>query len=157
MNYSGINYCDMANGEGCRVSLFVSGCTLACKGCFNKQAWNFKYGEAYTPEFEEKLLERLADPFIDGLSVLGGDPMERTNAPVVLELCKRVKKELPSKTIWLWTGRTQGEILDGENVSAIDILNYVDVLIDGRYEESVKDESLEWRGSSNQRIIKLIK
>lgn len=154
MNYSGYSSCDMANGDGCRVSLFVSGCTLACKGCFNRSAWNFKNGEAYTPEFEEKLLQDVSEPFIDGLSILGGDPMERSNAPVVLELCKKVKEQMPHKTIWLWTGRTQGEILDGENKAAIDILNYIDVLIDGRYEEELKDD-LKWRGSSNQRVIKL--
>ena len=148
-----INPCDTCNGTGFRTSVFISGCTLACDGCFNKEAWNFRYGKEYDWKMDEYIKECVGKPYIDGLSVLGGDPLERKNVAEVYNLCKEIKQMYPNKTIWLWSGRTLEEIQ--ENPIACYILDVIDVLIDGRFVKELKDESLMWRGSSNQRIIKL--
>lgn len=146
-----INPCDSANGEGCRVSVFVSGCTLKCEGCFNREVWNFKYGSEYDWQMDEYIKKCIGKPYIDGLSVLGGDPLERKNVGEVYNLCKEVKQLYPQKTIWLWSGRTLEEIK--EDPVAVYILDVIDVLVDGRFVQCLKNENLMWRGSSNQRII----
>lgn len=151
MNYASLNLCDSSNGDGFRVSLFVSGCTLACEGCFNREAWNFKYGKPFDKKTMVTLLEGLAEPHIDGLSILGGDPLESKHFWEVYLICKEVKETFPDKNIWLWTGRTLEEILTDESRKMI--LRVIDVLVDGRFVQHLKDESLMWRGSSNQRII----
>ena len=145
MYYSGLNTCDSANGPGMRVSLFVSGCTLKCKGCFNKQSWDFNYGKEYTKEVEDSVIKALKDPYINGLSILGGDPLEPENRDTVLSLVQRVRQELPNKTIYLWTGRYL------KQVQNLPIMNYLDAVIDGPYIESKHVEE-QWYGSSNQTI-----
>ena len=149
MNYASIIKEDFANGEGVRVSLFVSGCTHQCKNCFNKDLWNFGYGKPFTVEVENKILEALNKPYIKGLSLLGGDPLMPQNRQAVLQLIERVRKELPKKDIWLWTGYTVEELSDCK-----EILDKIDVLVDGKFIEELADRKLKWRGSSNQRILR---
>ena len=151
MYYSKIIYEDVVNGDGLRTTLFVSGCTLNCKGCHNKQSQNFRFGELYTEQTKNKIIESLNNEYVDGLSISGGDPLEPKNFKDVLELCKSVKELYPNKTIWLWTGRTIEEILDTDTKA---VLQYIDVLIDGRYIEEYKNSSLLYRGSSNQRVLR---
>lgn len=149
MNYAKIKAVDVANGDGCRVSLFVSGCRHHCKGCFNKEAWDFNYGEEYTPEVENRIMELLKPYYIKGLSILGGDPMEKENYIRIRHLLQKVKNRYPNKTVWFYTGCKYEDIMhDG-------ILNYIDVLVDGEFVEDLKDLNLRFRGSSNQRIIHL--
>ena len=147
MHYAGIKNCDTANGPGFRVSLFVSGCRRGCKGCFNKEAWNFNYGQEFTHETMREILEMLDDPNISGLSILGGDPFEPENRRAVDDICFVVKMLKPNKTIWVWTGYMWEDIRD------LDIMRYIDVLIDGPFIKELKDLRLDWRGSSNQRVI----
>lgn len=149
MRYGKINKTDIANGSGVRVSLFVSGCRNHCKGCFNSETWAFDYGEAFTLRTIDEILETLDKPYISGLSILGGDPIERENVSEVVTLCHLVKLLYPDKSIWLWTGYYYEELLLREP----EILEYVDVIVDGPFKENLKDISLVWRGSSNQRII----
>lgn len=153
MNYSGINYCDTANGPGLRVSLFVSGCSLHCKGCFNKEAWDPCYGKVYDEHTEEALLEALQKPYISGLSLLGGDPLEPYNERVLERLCARMKALCPEKTIWLWTGRKYEEVKDRP------IMKYIDTIIDGpfinKYKLNEQDAKQSFKGSSNQRVYYL--
>lgn len=151
MYYSKIIYEDVVNGDGLRTTLFVSGCTLNCKGCHNKQSQNFRFGELYTEQTKNKIIESLNNEYVDGLSISGGDPLEPKNFKDVLELCKSVKEVYPSKTIWVWTGRTIEEILDTDSKA---VLQYIDVLVDGRYIEEYKNSSLLYRGSSNQRVLR---
>lgn len=151
MNYSEIKYCDIANGTGVRTSLFVSGCRRHCKGCFNQSAWDFDAGKPFTEGEEYAILKSLDDLYVDGLSVLGGEPLEPENVPTVEHLLARVKDELPDKDIWMWTGNTY------ERVKHMLILRYVDVLVDGAFVEERKDITLRFRGSANQRIIDLNK
>ena len=151
MYYSKIIYEDVVNGDGLRTTLFVSGCTLNCKGCHNKQSQNFRFGELYTEQTKNKIIESLNNEYVDGLSISGGDPLEPKNFKDVLELCKSVKELYPNKTIWLWTGRTIEEILDTDTKA---VLQYIDVLVDGRYIEECKNSSLLYRGSSNQRVLR---
>ena len=153
MNYATIKKTDVANGPGVRVSLFVSGCTHHCKGCFNSEAWDFHYGQAYTEETEKEILLALAPDYIRGLSLLGGEPMEPENRGTVLSLVKKVRERYPQKTIWCYTGYTYEELLADPKRSPI--LAYIDVLVDGRFEQSLYSPRLEFRGSSNQRILKL--
>ena len=158
MYYSNIKYCDIANGPGVRTSLFVSGCTHRCPNCFNSVAWDFHYGESYTDAIEEKLMESLAPGYVAGLSLLGGEPMEPENQRTVLGLCQRVRRELPGKTIWCYSGYTLEE-LTGEcrarctTDEALQILQLLDVLVDGEFVMDKYDISLRFRGSSNQRLI----
>ena len=149
MHYAAINPLDMANGPGWRVSLFVSGCRNRCEGCFNPEAWDFEYGEKFTWETVHEIERLLDNPNVEGLSILGGDPLEPENREWVETLCAYIKHNLPNKTIWVWTG--YDFIEDG----LIDILlmNYIDVLVDGRFEKDLKDLRLKYRGSSNQRVI----
>ena len=141
------------NGPGFRVSLFVSGCTLGCKGCFNREAWNFRYGRQYTQEDEKRILDCLGRSEISGLSLLGGDPMERKNAPEVIELCRKVRRCYPEKSIWMWTGRLCEEIRKDEIL--MPILDVVDTVIDGPFIESLHRDDLEYSGSANQRVINI--
>lgn len=154
MNYCGLNKCDTTNGDGCRVSLFVSGCSLHCKGCFNKEAWDRTYGDKFTVDVLEEVLEALGEPYIKGLSILGGDPLEEYNRGPLVTLCSASKSLYPNKDIWLWTGRNYDTI---DKVQYGTLLKYVDVIIDGPFIEKLKEPDLKWRGSSNQRIIKLHK
>lgn len=149
MRYSAIYDCDLANGLGWRVSIFVSGCSIHCKGCFNSQTWDFGFGKEYTKKTEDKIIELLNRPYIRGLSILGGNPTELENEPDLIHLCERVKKELPEKDIWMWTGHIYEE-LKSKNDKLIDLC---DVIIDGPFIEEKKDLTLKWRGSSNQRIL----
>lgn len=154
MKYGRINLTDVANGPGIRVSLFVSGCRNHCKGCFQPETWDFDYGKKFTEVEEEIILKQLGDPYISGLSLLGGDPFEPENVKVLIPFLERVKKVYPDKTIWCYTGYIYEDLLKDDNSS--DMLKNIDVLVDGPFIEELKDITLEFRGSSNQRIIKLM-
>ena len=160
MNYAKINKADIANGIGVRVTLFVSGCTHRCKGCFNAEAWDFNYGEQFTEQTENELLEALSPDYINGITLLGGEPFEPTNQRGLLPFLKRVKEEYPSKTIWAFSGFTF-EQLTKESRARCEVtdemLKLIDVLVDGQFVEELKDISLRFRGSSNQRLIDLKK
>lgn len=147
MNYSAIKIFDIADGPGVRVSLFVSGCRNHCKGCFQPETWDFNYGKPYTAETEREIMNLLKPYYIDGLTVLGGDPMEPENIETVTALCRKVKETYPDKTIWVYTG------YHWEDVSSREIMQYIDYLVDGPFVEDLKDISLRFRGSRNQRII----
>ena len=147
INYGAIKKNDIANGLGVRVSLFVSGCRNHCEGCFQPQTWDFEYGQPFTREVEDEILEALRPDWIQGLSILGGEPMEAENQEVLLPFLKRVKKEYSNKDVWLYSGYVYEQIKDAE------LLQYVDVLVDGPFVETLKDPSLAFRGSSNQRIL----
>lgn len=148
MNYSGINKCDVANGPGFRVSLFVSGCRNRCPGCFQPETWDFNYGQEFTLYTWSELLRGLKNPNINGLSILGGDPFEPENRETVEKICYLVKNRFgDTKDIWVWTGYLF------ENLKDLPAMKYIDVLVDGRFEESLKDLRLAYRGSSNQRLI----
>ena len=149
MNYGAIRTVDIANGPGVRVSLFVSGCRNRCPGCFQPETWDFGYGEPFTKETEERIITALRPSWIQGLSILGGDPMEPENQKALLPFLRSVKAELPGKDIWLYTGYTYEQIKDAE------ILEWVDVIVDGPFVETQKDAGLAFRGSRNQRIIHL--
>ncbi len=157
MNYGEIKNCDIANGIGVRVSLFVSGCTHHCKGCFNAQTWDFNFGESFTKEVEDKIIEYLKPDYINGLTVLGGEPFEPENQKVLLPFLKRVKEECPDKTIWIYSGYLFDEELLKESRARCEytdeILSMTDILVDGRFVEELKDIRLVFKGSSNQRII----
>ena len=161
MNYAEIKKTDIANGEGVRVSLFVSGCTHRCKNCFNAIAWDFQYGKPFTKETEDELLEALAPAYIAGLSLLGGEPMEPCNQRALLPFLKRVKRELPHKNIWCYTGNTlEGGAFkekDKNCEATAELLSCIVVLVDGLFLEELKDIRLKFRGSSNQRVIDLQK
>lgn len=157
MNYAAIKKTDVANGPGVRVSVFVSGCTHGCKGCFNKEAWDFHYGSPYTQEVEEEILELLEPSYIRGLSVLGGEPFEEQNRLTVLNLLKRTKKRYPHKDIWCYTGYDYEKdllawIAEGRQEVA-EMLAHIDVLVDGEFVEEKKNLRLPFRGSENQRLI----
>ena len=151
MNYGGIIKNDIANGPGVRVSLFVSGCRNHCPGCFQPETWDFDYGDPFTKETEKEILEALRPSWIQGLSILGGDPMEPENQEVLIPFVRRLRAEFPTKDIWLYTGYRL------EDVSGSPMLPYVDVIVDGPYIETEKDVRLAFRGSRNQRIIPLEK
>ena len=159
MYYGEIKNCDIANGSGVRVTLFVSGCTNHCEGCFQPQTWNFGYGEPFTPEIEDKLIEMLSPSYIDGLTLLGGEPFEPENQRALLPFVKRVKKEYPDKDIWVFSGFTYEELTkDGTHchIKCTDeLLGLADVLVDGKFVLTLKNIALKFRGSSNQRIIDL--
>lgn len=157
MNYAAIKKTDVANGPGVRVSLFVSGCTHGCKGCFNREAWDFHYGNPYTPEIEEEILDLLKPSYIRGLSVLGGEPFEEQNRLTVLNLLKRTKERFPNKDIWCYTGYDYEKdllvwIAEGRQ-EVEEMLVYIDVLVDGEFVEERKNLRLPFRGSENQRLI----
>ena len=149
MNYAEIKKVDIANGPGVRVSLFVSGCRNHCKGCFNPETWDFNYGRPFTRATEDEIIEALRPSWIQGLSILGGEPTEEENAAVLIPFLKRVKAVLPDKDIWLYSGYTYEALRDKE------ILTLADVLVDGPFLLEQKDAGLAFRGSRNQRIIDL--
>lgn len=160
MNYANIKCPDIANGLGCRATLFVSGCEFHCPGCFNAEAWDFTAGKPYTKEVENHIIDLLRPNYIQGLSVLGGEPLNPRNVATVLSLVERVKRELPEKNVWIYTGYRWEALMHiinhgttfGKHLDKL--LPLVDVLVDGLFVEKKKDISLAFRGSSNQRIIK---
>ena len=158
MKYAQVFICDVANGPGCRTSLFVSGCTHHCKECFNEVAWDFSYGKDFTPEVEDMLISETNHPYINGITILGGEPMEVVNQKALRPFIERVRRELPDKDIWIYSGYTWEELNDANNQrchsEATDaILSMIDVLVDGEFVASQKNVSLTFRGSTNQRII----
>ena len=157
MNYAEIKTCDIANGPGIRVSLFVSGCTHRCQNCFNEATWDFKYGKPFTKETEDFLLNALRPAYVKGLTLLGGEPLERSNQQGLLPFIRRVKKELPKKDIWCYTGYTfETDVLEKMCVEwkeTKELLSYFDVLVDGEFVQELKNLGLRFRGSENQRII----
>ncbi len=157
MNYAEIKNCDIANGLGVRVSLFVSGCTHHCKNCFNEVTWDFYYGKVFDEKVEEQILEYLKPNHITGLTLLGGEPMEPSNQRALLPFIKKVKETYPNKDIWMYSGYVFDKELLQESRARCEVtdelLSYIDVLVDGRFVEELKDLSLKFRGSSNQRII----
>lgn len=161
MHYSTIKDCDIANGIGVRITLFVSGCTNHCKNCFQPQTWDFDFGEPFTEETEEKLLQMLKPDYINGLTLLGGEPMEPQNQRALVPFLKRVREAYPNKNVWCFTGFTY-EVLktDGSHPRCEvtdEMLSLIDVLVDGRYVDELKDLTLQFRGSSNQRLIDMVK
>ena len=159
MNYSAIKNCDVANGPGVRVSLFVSGCTHHCKDCFNAETWDFKFGEEFTKEQEDKIIELLKPTYIKLFSLLCGEPIEPSNQRVLVGLLKRIKETYPEKTIWCYSGYLLDEELKKESRARCEVtdemLSYIDILVDGEFKAELKDLRLRFRGSSNQRIIDL--
>jgi anaerobic ribonucleoside-triphosphate reductase activating protein len=147
MNYNTIKQLDIANGPGCRVSLFVQGCEFNCPGCFNSVAKDFSGGKPFTDQTVDTLLELAAPDHISGLSILGGEPLHPRNRSEVLDLVKKFKEKYPKKSVWIWTGYLWNEVKDDLHGSG------VDVLVDGRFVEELKDLRLKYRGSSNQRVI----
>lgn len=149
MNYIGLSSCDTANGPGVRVSLFVSGCTLRCKGCFNPESWDFSAGKPFTEETVETIFRFLDEPYVAGLSILGGDPLEESNVPVVTDLARRVKERYGDKRdVWLWTGRIY------EKHATLPLWQWVDTVVDGPFVEKRKvTQKGLWYGSDNQRVI----
>ena len=157
MNYATIKNCDIANGPGVRVSLFVSGCTHRCKGCFNEVAWDFNYGQPFTQDTVDDILKMLSPDYVKGITLLGGEPFEPENQPAILDLLRKIKSQYPDKSVWAFSGYLfDKDILSGRlgpwEITK-EFLSYVDVLVDGPFVESKKDLSLRFRGSSNQRII----
>lgn len=159
MNYGEIKKCDIANGEGVRVSLFVSGCSHHCKGCFNPETWNFAYGEPFTEETGEVLLRYLEPEYISGLTLLGGEPFEVENQKALTPFLREVRRRYPGKDIWCYTGYTlERDLLSEGSVRCEctdELLGMIDVLVDGEFIEEEKDISLVFRGSANQRVIAL--
>ncbi len=158
MNYAEIKRTDIANGEGVRVSLFVSGCRRHCKNCFNQIAWDFDYGNPFTEEVEESIIESLSPGYIRGLTLLGGDPFEPENQRALVPFLEKVRARLPQKDIWCFTGYTfspDGHIREKQADCEVTakFLSMLDVLVDGRFVEELKDIRLIFRGSSNQRVI----
>lgn len=154
MYYATIKNCDIANGPGVRVSLFVSGCTHHCPECFNEVAWDFRYGQPFTEETIRTILDMLRPAFIRGLTLLGGEPFEPQNQGAVVELLRAVKKELPEKNIWAFSGYLfEKDILSGRLGDCSEYLSYLDVLVDGPFMKEKKNLSLRFRGSENQRLI----
>ncbi len=161
MNYATIKWRDIANGPGLRVSLFVSGCRHHCKGCFNPETWDFAYGEPYTDAVREAILKGLEKPYIRGLTLLGGEPMEPENQPEMLKLTAAVREKFPNKTIWCYSGYTlETDLLSGklgDPAVTMALLSNLDVLVDGEFHLAEKNLSLRFRGSENQRLIDISK
>lgn len=160
MNYAEIKYCDIANGEGVRTSLFVSGCTHHCKNCFNKIAWDFNYGKEFTESVEDDILKSCEPDYISGVTLLGGEPFEPENQPRLLEFLKKFKEMYPEKNVWCYSGYTYEE-LTGKKESrcftekTVDMLNLIDILVDGEYVDELHTLMIRFRGSTNQRLIDL--
>ena len=157
MNYAEIKNCDIANGPGVRISLFVSGCTHHCPGCFNQVAWDFDYGQPFTQQTIDQILEMLKPGYIKGLTLLGGEPFEPENQGAIVELLRQIKEKYPEKSIWAFSGYLfDRDILSGRLGNweiTKEYLSYLDVLVDGPFVEAKKNLSLRFRGSENQRII----
>lgn len=159
MNYAEIKTFDVANGPGIRVSLFVSGCNHHCPGCFNQQAWDFDYGKPFTQETIDYIIDTLSFGAYQGVTFLGGEPLDPANQPGLLPLARRLKEVYPDKTIWCFTGYEFERDIMGrmynECPETKELLSYIDVLVDGPFIESLKNLTLVFRGSENQRLIKL--
>ena len=158
MKYAQVFTCDIANGPGCRTSLFVSGCTHHCKDCFNEVAWDFNYGREFDSQVQDELIKESRPSYIDGFTFLGGEPMEVANQKALRPFLERIRTELPGKNIWIYSGYTYEELTDPHNTRCHSedtdaILAMTDVLVDGRLELDKKDITLRFRGSSNQRVI----
>lgn len=157
MNYAAIKNCDIANGPGVRVSLFVSGCTHHCKGCFNEIAWDFNYGKPFTQQTVDEILEMLRPDHIKGITLLGGEPFEPQNQPALLDLVRQIRNKYPDKSIWAFTGYLFDKDILARKLGPWEItkefISYLDVLVDGPFILEKKDLSLRFRGSSNQRLI----
>lgn len=157
MNYATIKWYDVSNGPGVRVSLYVSGCRNHCKNCFNPETWDFCYGEPFTREIEDKIIDALAPEYIKGFTLLGGDPFEPENAEALVPFMERLRKKYPEKSVWCFTGYDyEADLLTGKKGDIdtnIRLLSTLDVLVDGKFVEELKDLNLLFRGSSNQRII----
>ncbi len=159
MYFGEIKNCDIANGEGVRVTLFVSGCTNRCEGCFQPQTWDFCYGQPFTAETEEKILEMLKPDYINGLTLLGGEPFEPENQRALLPFVKKVREQYPHKNIWAFTGFTVEQLWSNaphpRTEATDELLSMIDVLVDGKFEIDKKNIRLKFRGSENQRILNL--
>lgn len=159
MNYANIKFYDIADGPGVRVSLFVSGCTHHCRGCFNPETWDFDYGEPFTVEVQQKIIDAAAPEYISGLTLLGGEPMEPCSQKALVDFLDKVKKKYPDKTIWCYTGYTYPNDFTAGGRAHCDaterMLSYIDTMVDGEFKEELKDISLQFRGSSNQRVLQL--
>ncbi len=158
MYYGAIKKYDIANGLGVRVSLFVSGCTHKCKGCFNPETWDFNYGTLYTHETQLEIIDALNHPYIAGLTLIGGEPLEPSNQRILVELVKAVKQQFPEKNIWCYTGYNfENDIISSEGCARCEVtgelLSYIDILVDGEFQIDRKNISLKFRGSENQHII----
>lgn len=157
MNYASIKIMDVANGPGIRMSLFVSGCRHYCKGCFNSEAWDFNYGDPFTQKEIDYIIEYCSNPHVAGLTILGGEPLEHVNQQGILPLLQQFRKRLPDKSIWLFTGFDFEKDVLGYMINDFpetkEILSYVDTIVDGKFIEELKDLSLRFKGSSNQRTI----
>ena len=148
MRYNKIRKMDISNGPGVRVSIFMQGCSFHCKNCFNPETWDFKSGTEFTDETVDKIIDLANNDYIKGLSILGGEPMHPNNIKGTTKLAKKFKEIYPDKTIWVWSG-----FLFDRDLKDKEVLNYIDVLVDGRYEDELHDFTLKWKGSSNQRVI----
>lgn len=148
MKYNKIRKMDISNGPGVRVSIFMQGCSFHCKNCFNPETWDFKSGTEFTDETIDKIIDLANNDYIKGLSILGGEPMHPNNIKGTTKLAKKFKEIYPDKTIWVWSG-----FLFDRDLKDKEVLNYIDVLVDGRYEDELHDFTLKWKGSSNQRVI----
>lgn len=162
MKYANIKYYDIANGLGVRTSLFVSGCTHRCKGCFNEVAWDFHYGEDFTEETIRTILDSCKPGYVAGLSLLGGEPLELPNQRALLPLLRQFKEQFPNKNIWCYSGYTyESDIQNPEGRAHCEVtdelLSYIDILVDGEFDESLYDISLKFRGSRNQRVLQIHK
>ena len=161
MNYAEIKYCDIANGLGCRTVLFVSGCRNACKGCFQPQTWAFDYGKEFDEKAQKEILDSLAPAYVQGLTLLGGEPFEEENQKDLLPFVRKVKERYPKKNIWAFTGYIYDkDLIPGGRKYTEDtdeLLSLIDILVDGPFREEEKDITLKFRGSRNQRVIDLQK
>jgi anaerobic ribonucleoside-triphosphate reductase activating protein len=161
MNYAGIKYCDVANGPGCRTVLFVSGCRNACRGCFQPQTWDFCYGEPFDEAVQKKVLASLEPDYVQGITLLGGEPFEEENQDALLPFIRTLRQQYPKKDIWAFTGYVYDtDLVEGGRKYTQDtgeLLSLIDVLVDGPFREEQKDLMLKFRGSSNQRVIDLKK
>ena len=159
MNYAGIKYCDIANGTGCRTVLFVSGCRNACKGCFQPQTWDFQYGDPFDETVQEEVLKSLEPDYITGISLLGGEPFEPENQKALVRFMRKVIERYPKKNVWAFTGYIYDkDLIAGGRRHTEDtdeLLSMIDVLVDGPFCEELKDITLKFRGSSNQRVLDL--
>lgn len=159
MRYGNIKYCDVADGEGVRTSLFVSGCTHHCKGCFQPETWDFSFGEEFTDDVAQRIFESVEPAYVDGITVLGGEPLEPLNQGPVADFLQEFKRRFPDKTVWVYTGDTYESLVDPASPRRTQdtdrLLALVDVLVDGPFVEELKDISARFCGSSNQRLIDL--
>lgn len=159
MNYAGIKFCDIANGKGCRTVLFVSGCRNACKGCFQPQTWDFLYGQEFDETVQKEILKSLEPEYIQGLTLLGGEPFEPENQEALLPFMRKVKAAYPKKDVWAYTGYIYDrDLVEGgckHTKDTEELLSMIDILVDGPFIEEKKDITLKFRGSANQRVIDL--